>query len=97
MSLQRRQKTFKWKNGQYFVPSEILPQLCLDIIRDVNAGTAAKPSNIKIGQRFVPSEMAKKQTSKSITVNDIHVNDVVINVNVVMFMMLMLPGYNPRR
>ena len=64
------------KTGQYFVPSEILPQLCLDIIRDVNDGTAAKPSNIKIGQRFVPSEMAKKQTSKSITVNDIHVNDV---------------------
>ena len=76
MSLQRGQKTFRLKTGQHFVPSEILPQLCLDIIRDVNDGTAAKPSNIKIGQRFVPSEMAKKQTSKSITVNDTHVNDV---------------------
>ena len=79
------------KIGQYFVPSEILPQPCLDIIRDVNAGTAANPSNIKIGLRFVPSEMAKKQTSKSITVKDIHVNDVRS------LMLLMLPGYNPRR
>ena len=45
-------------------------------IVDVNDGTAAKPQNLKIGVRFVPSERAKKQTSKSITVNDIHVNDV---------------------
>ena len=29
-------------------------------INDVNDGTAAKPSNLKIGERFVPSERAKK-------------------------------------
>ena len=82
MSLQRGQKTFRLKTGQHFVPSEILPQLCLDIIRDVNDGTAAKPSNLKIGVRFVPSDRAEN-TLRGF-VNDLHVDDVnVVDVNVV--------------